>query len=38
MPIELNLPEKRKDLILNQILVVTILVLALIGIIINITQ
>ena len=30
--------EKRKDLILNQILVVTILVLALIGIIINITQ
>jgi len=33
-----NLPEKRKDLILNQILVVTILVLALIGIIINITQ
>ena len=33
-----KLPEKRKDLILNQILVVTILVLALIGIIINITQ
>ena len=33
-----KLPEKRKDLILNQILAVTILVLALIGIIINITQ
>mgnify|MGYP006148129137 FL=1 len=33
-----KLPEKRKDLILNQILVVTILVLALIGIIINISQ